>query len=161
MNTVGRSISRLLVALSPGIGAAPGAYATVTLAAPSCGYLITEIGTLYPDASNWLRDVIVAGAVVWLVWIVSFLRAPRWREATSWSSVSGRLATVASVVGGVAIGVVISLIAYAAVAGVDDFCDYVFFPIVLIRTLVFLVPLFLTYLVIEVIVDVKRRKHAK
>jgi len=159
--TFGGSASRALVAVAPGVGAVPGGVATALLAAPSCGFDVSELQELYPDASAWLRMVVLAGAIFWCIWIVAFFRAPKWRDAVGLRSIEGRLTAVSSTLVGASIGIVFSLLAFAVVGGVEDMCERVLAPIVLIWLLIFLVPLFLLYLAVEVMLDLRRRRRAR
>lgn len=148
------------VVVSPALGATPGIMATVVLAAPSCGFQFSELRDLYPSASVGLQTVAVFGALMWVIWIVAFLRRSKWSSTVHARSLPGRIAVVGSFLGGIALGVVISLVAYSLVAGVEDMCERVQAPISLIVLLFLLVPVFLVYVGVEVALE-QRSKGAR
>jgi len=152
------SISPMLVAVSPLVGYAPGLYGAVFLAAPSCGFGFAELPVRYPDASATLGVVFVTSFVFWIGWIIAFRRVPGWSEATHTDSMSSRLTLVGSTLGGIFLGIILSLVAYAVVAGVEEMCERVPLPIWLLVSLVTIPLAFVGYLITEVVVDFRRRE---
>ncbi|MEN9621042.1 MAG: hypothetical protein RL499_1235 [Actinomycetota bacterium] len=154
---VARSIARAFIALAPGLGAVPGAFATIVLAAPSCGFAFAELPALYPSAAGWLQTVTVVGVLVWVSWAVAFLGSRSWSSAVGGATIAGRLATVGSFLGGLVLGIAISLVAYSFVAGVEDMCEPVWVPVGLLWFLVLVGPVFVLYVVVEATFDARRR----